>query len=519
MGGRSDFQGVFAGGFQPFFRFRLTSEPREDRIISSGGSTPTVASVLDATETTTEFTSAVIGTQFKINSVVEYAVDSGEIPDVDNFSSSNESIATIDSNGNVTHVSDGDVTITGTSDPSARTGTTRSAQIDITLSSAGGQTSEIVTYTPDPLDVSEHVLILWNSNVADSTTCKNYYLANRPEFGTYSGGNTPNSLDCPCTTTGTDGIESITQSNFESQIRTVVLNWMTANPTKNIRYIVMMYGMPSRVTSTGQSVQYQLSRALSDTGSRTGTEFRHVENVFTLAEYQGTTALVSSLNMATLADAQAYIDKLKTIYNGMAVGNVVISANENNQGGTDYYFDDNSRLYTFNKPGNDNRLAVLEANASATITYAGNSGDTSPTPDQTTHITSASNVAGYCTWGYNGGQGGNYANDGSVTFSGNSNWYAIMSIESFNGQRSTFQENIQGWFAADAFGGTSYSNTPAIAVSHVEEPFLSGVNDGEYFKMWEQEDSNGPMFLGIEAAWAWRNTPFFQCLGDPLITR
>ena len=161
MGGRSDFQGVFAGGFQPFFRFRLTSEPREDRIISSGGSTPTVASVLDATETTTEFTSAVIGTQFKINSVVEYAVDSGEIPDVDNFSSSNESIATIDSNGNVTHVSDGDVTITGTSDPSARTGTTRSAQIDITLSSAGGQTSEIVTYAPDPLDVSEHEPSPW----------------------------------------------------------------------------------------------------------------------------------------------------------------------------------------------------------------------------------------------------------------------------------------------------------------------------------------------------------------------
>jgi len=519
MAGRSDFQGIYGGGFQPFLKFKLTSQPRDSKVLSSESSNETQTQVLDSTEVDIEYTDATFGTQFKITPVIEYFLSQGEAPDIDTYSSSDESVATVDSGGNVTYVSDGTVTITAQSDPSGRNGAVSTAQIALTLSTSGGDITVVNYFIPDALDVSEHVLVLWNSNVADSTTCKNYYLANRPEFGTYGGGSAPNTLDCPCTTTGDSGFESITQSNFENQIRTVVLNWMTANPTKNIRYIVMMYGMPSRVTSNGQSVQYQLFKALQETGSRTGTEFRHIENSFTLAEYQGSTALISSLNMATLADAQAYIDKLKTIYDGMAVSNVVISASENNQGGTDYYFDDNGRIYSYSKPGNDNRLKVLEANASATITYAGDSGDTDPVPDQTTHITSASNVSGYCTWGNNGGQGGNYANDGSVTFSGNSNWYAIMSIESFNGRRTTFQENIQGWFAANAFGGTSYSNTPAIGVSHVEEPGLGGINDGEYFKMWEQEDSAGPMFLAIEGAWAWRNTAYFQCVGDPLIKR
>lgn len=519
MTGRNDFQGIYIGGFEPFLNFKLNSQTRDGKILSSSSSLDNPIADLDATIIETTFTSAVVGSQYKINSVIEYFDGSGEIPDIDNFTSSDESIATVDSAGNTTYVADGTVTITATSDPSQRTGTTSSRQISITNSQSGGEETITTSFVPDALDVSEHLLILWNSNVADSTTCKNYYLANRPEFGTYSGGNTPNSLDCPCTTSGDSGFETISQANFESQIRTPVLNWMTANPSKNIRYIIMMYGMPSRVSSNGQSVQYQLFKALEITGGRTGTEYRNDINTFTLSEYKGSTALISSLNMATLADAQAYIDKLQTIYDGMAVGNVIISASENNQGGTDYYFDDNSRVYTFSKPGNDNRLKVLEANASATITYAGDSGDTNPVPDQTTHITSASNVAGYSTWGANGGQGGNYANSGSVTFSGNSNWYMIMTVESFNGRRTTFQGNITDWFASNAFGGTSYANTPAIAVSHVEEPFLSGINDGEYFQMWEEEDSSGPTYLGIEAAWTWRNTPYFQCVGDPIIKR
>lgn len=518
MAGRSNFQGMFIGGFQPFFKFRLNSQPTDGKILSSSSSVDTVTNNLDVTLTETEFTSAVTGTQYKINAVVEYFIETGEIPIV-HFSSSNENVATINSAGDVNYIADGNATITGTSEPSERTGTISTAQLSLSFSTSGGNTTVTTTISPDPINVSEHVLVLWNSNVADSTTCKNYYLSNRPEFGTYGGGNTPNTLDVPCTTSGIDGFETITESNFNSQIRTPVLNWISSNPSKNIRYIILMYGMPSRLSSNGSSVQYKLFKALQDTSSRTGTEYRNVSDQFSLYKYQGSTALISSLNTGTLADAQAYIDKIKDIYDGMAVPNIIVSASENNQGGDSYYLDDSDRIHSFSKPGNDARLAILEENPSANITYSGDPADTNPTPDQNDNITSASNVSGYSTWGRNADLGGNYANDGTVTFTGNSNWYIIRTIESFNGRRSTFQENIQGWFASNAFGGTSYANTPVFAVSHTEEPFLSGVNDGEFFGMWEAEDTSGPAFLAIEAAWSSRNTPYFQCLGDPLVKR
>ena len=519
MAGRSDFKGIYAGGFQPFFRFRLNSQPRDGKILSSSSESDSPTQDLDATIIETTFTSAITGTQYKISSVIEYTANIGEEPVVE-YSSNNEGIATVDAAGNVSYVSDGEVTITGQGSVSERSSASYSTGIKITMSSAGGEATVTQDTVPDPIDVSEHVLVIWNSNIADSTTCKNYYLANRPEFGTYGGGNTPNLLDCPCTTTGTSGFESITKSNFDSQIRTPILNWMESNPTKNIRYIILMYGMPSRVTDGNKhSVQYDIYRSLQETGARAGTEYRNTYDKFTLSQFKGATALVTSLNTANLANAQAYIDKLKSIYDGMASSNVVISASENNQGGSNYYFDDTGRIHS-SKTGNSARLAVLEENPSANITYSGNPSDTDPVPDQTTNITSASDVTGYLSWGYNSsGFGGNYANDGSVTFSGNSNWYMIMTIESFNGRRSTFQENIQGWFSSTAFGGTSYANTPAFGVSHVEEPFLSGVNDRELFVMWESEDTSGPEYLAIEAAWSSRNTPYFQCVGDPLIKR
>ena len=519
MAGRSDFQGIFIGGFQPFFRFKLTAQDAEGFIISSSSSESVDVTILDSTETTVTFTSAVVGTQYLITPVIEYIADLGEIPTVE-LSSNNDSISTIDVVGNTGYVSTGTTKIIGTSEVSER-GVTYTSEIDITNSTSGGVEEDIVTFVADPINVSDHILILWNSNEADSTTAKNYYLANRPEFGTYSGGNTPNTLDCPCTTTG--GFEFITEANFNSQIRTHVIDFLTDNPTKPIRYIVLMYGMPSRISnSTKYSSQYRLYLSLQDTGARTGDHYQNAGEEYSLGGYQGTSCLVTSLNMNTLADTQAYIDKLKTIYDGMGSSTLIISAEENGQGGDSYHLDDTSRIYSYSRPASLARAAILEQDAGATITLSGDGGDTDPTPDQTSHIISAANVSGYSTWGANGGQGGDYSNGGGsfpVTFSGQSNWYIIRTIESYNGRRSTFQGNVTDWFKTNAFGGTSYSNTPAFAVSHVEEPYLSGVNDGEFFGMWATDDSAGSKFLAIEAGWSSRNTPYFQCAGDPLITR
>src|SRR4051794_19490941 len=60
--------------------------------------------------------------------------------------------------------------------------------------------------------------------------------------------------------------------------------------------------------------------------------------------------------------------------------------------------------------------------------------------------------------------------DGSVRFHGESSWFAITTHESFNGHRlePSFSTYIR-WYAANAFGGTNYQNTPAAAVANSDE--------------------------------------------------
>jgi hypothetical protein len=97
-------------------------------------------------------------------------------------------------------------------------------------------------------------------------------------------------------------------------------------------------------------------------------------------------------------------------------------------------------------------------------------------------------------------------------FSGESRWYVIEVIESFDGRR--VGPGFLIWFSSNAFGGTNYSHTPLAGVTHVEEPTLGGVNDpGEYFGGWVA----GKPF-GIIAGHS-RRTPYFQAVGDPFVKK
>ncbi|MDQ6630379.1 MAG: hypothetical protein M3Y82_01315, partial [Verrucomicrobiota bacterium] len=132
------------------------------------------------------------------------------------------------------------------------------------------------------------------------------------------------------------------------------------------------------------------------------------------------------------------------------------------------------------------------------------------------HITQGTNVAGYLTWGANGGQGSGYATNGGVIFHGNSSWYIIETIESYNGQvvQDFPQGNFVKWFSVNAFGGANYSNTPIGAVTHVEEPSAPGCeNSRVYFGSWVAGKN-----FGI-CAWNSRQTPVFQAVGDPFVTK
>ena len=129
------------------------------------------------------------------------------------------------------------------------------------------------------------------------------------------------------------------------------------------------------------------------------------------------------------------------------------------------------------------------------------------------------NVAGYISWGANGEFISTFTTNGTVAFSGDSKWYPMMTIESFNGQRdnpNTAQGNFLQWFSTNAFGSTNYENAPVGAVSYVEEPGSpDSTNDPfVYFGDW----TAGKCFA--ICAWISSQRPaVFQAVGDPFVTR
>ncbi len=121
------------------------------------------------------------------------------------------------------------------------------------------------------------------------------------------------------------------------------------------------------------------------------------------------------------------------------------------------------------------------------------------------------------SWGAHSTVGYMDATEGHVTWSGSSGWWIIETVEPFNGLRHN-SDSGQGfflqWFTLGAFGGTNnYSKTPVGAVSHVYEP-AGGWNDSAmYFGLWEARKN-----FGI-CSWNSRRTPYFQAVGDPLVTK
>jgi hypothetical protein len=410
---------------------------------------------------------------------------------------------TVSSSGRtVTPSSTTNFTITALSDAIC-SGGTFSGSATVTVNT-NGPTSSVV--------VSNEVLVVYNSNknFPDSLTCANYYINNRPGFSD------ANVLGCNCTTTGTNGFESITTDNLTNQIINPIINFIQSNPTKSIHYVVLMYGMPSRVSDgpityspSGSfglaSVQHHISRCMSNAVYTSGQYYDESSTTcpFVTTNYPGTTCLVTALNMGTLTDCTAYIDKVASMYRS----NVIISAKEAGYTNTNYYLDD-----TFDV-SQDGGLAVgfknqiLAENLSTNVTYTSN-----------TIIAAGSSVRGYAGWGvHNLVFANTYAVDGSVVWSGSSTWWIIETFESYNGTRDCGvsegqpQGCVARWFASNAWGGANYTNTPVGAVSNVEEPYVPGLNGPTYMSLWEEG------FLFSECAWASKNTPCFQAIGDPLV--
>jgi hypothetical protein len=370
----------------------------------------------------------------------------------------------------------------------------------LVVNNAAGSVSATwqVTVT-NVIDVTQDLLLIYNTNSQDSTTVLNYYLAHRPMV---SGANV---LGIGCITN-----ETITTSDFTNVFLPQFQSWATNNPNKHPQYLVLFLGIPSTVLDSDglphPSVQYQLSMATP-----------------------GSQAFVTSINMNGTNDCIGYIKKLASIGGSNSPGQLIISASAGGYGNTNFVLD-NVRHgpgtgdvdYTFDGNLVSGAIpAITNANIGAVIDYL--DGIETSNALFLPHINIATNVAGYICWGVHSNWGtnyadGNYSLDGQVKWSGDSGWFLIRTEESYNGTRQGGQGTFLQWFSSNAFGGTNYSNTPVGAVSYVSEPLAPATDNAKYFGSW----AYGKNFA--ICAWSSINIysgypPAFQMVGDPFVIR
>ena len=387
------------------------------------------------------------------------------------------------------------------------------------------------------IDVTQDLLLIYNTNSADSTTCLNYYLAHRPNV---TGANV---LGIGYTNpTSPNYFETVTPSNLTSQILNPISNWLTNNPTKRPQYVILFMDLPSRVNNSSISatngysfsgVGFSVSIQISSLAADWQPYVTHLN--------MGSTNIVNRTN-----DCIAYINKLASIGVPVSSNSPVLSASLGGYANTNYVLDGvrfaitNSLEYFAGNGGTVSNTipTLLTAGVSSNAIYFRESLIVSNYQDPPgtfisahffdgmlvtltnygtyRHLTNAANVAGYASWGVHGNISGRQTVDGTYKWSGNSGWYLINTLESHNGKLYTDLDAGQGcvslWYSKTAFGGTNYANTPVGAVSTVDEPGLSGKNDNlKFFGLW----ANGKNF-GV-CAWDSKNSGYFQAVGDPLI--
>lgn len=309
----------------------------------------------------------------------------------------------------------------------------------------------------------------------------------------------------------------VSHQDFTNHILTPYLNWLNQNPTKHPQYLILFPDLPTRIWGN-------VTNALT------------VSNSVAFALHTNTSGInpfVTSLNMgldvylgpSTLTnDCIAYINKLRDFGTNYSPGQLFISVSKGGYANTNFVLDNlrHGPGYPFPEFDRSGDGGII-ASVTNTILNAGTAGlhvtyndqietNNQPTPP---HITNAVNVAGYICWGSHSSLGNEYAiRTNILSWTGDSGWWVIETIESFNGWRHPGQGNFTQWFSPNAFGGTNYSNTPVGAVTHTDEPGLPGVNNTQiYFGAW----ATGKSFA--ICAWGSRVTPKFQAVGDPFVRR
>lgn len=364
--------------------------------------------------------------------------------------------------------------------------------------------SPLVQY---PVDVTKDLLLIYNTNSLDSSNVCQYYLTHRPKVSN------ANVLGIGCTTN-----DPIYPPDYTNIFLPQVQAWLSNNPTKRPLYVILFQNLPTEVDwltnmedgadQCAPSVQYQLHYSTAP----------------------GWYPYVTAINMNGLSgtnfnssdgtnDCIAYINKIVNMASNNPPGTLFISASAAGSSNTNWYFDYAGGPPTYPdgySMGVEAEYGVTNVDPTASvITTTGlwNGG-------VAIFTLQATNVEGYFTGGWDGGGDSNMFVDGRVSFSGNSGWFIMTTVDSYDGQRVTFQAGYLTWFATNSFGGTNYSNTPVGAVTTVEEPSLSGkVGPDAYYGGW----ASGKSFA--ISAWAGQaegnGIPglYFQAVGDPFVRK
>jgi hypothetical protein len=391
--------------------------------------------------------------------------------------------------------------------------------VDVYAIAAGRQHHVALAYNPllmYPVDVSKDLLLIVNTHSADSTNVLNYYLAHRPgvsnanvlRISTPEGG--PVWLEhSPQITNAT--YEMCSYTNYLEDIQTPYLSWLTNHPTKRPRYVLMMYHVPSRWDISrdgwyGACVARSLSAAVP-----------------------AHKPFITHLNMRTVEDCLAYIDKLKTFGDLYSPGKVVISASEGGYGNTNYLVDNKrwfGRYHDSPCVSNAFNALVQSSIPSQNIRYVdGDWGGANPAnlcrqcPETPERCIGCNGIAAYVSWGIWGFEHGDWTQ--TMSFLDGCNWYIMSAVESWNGQWGNaqgltrdWQYTFHRWLESNAFRGTNYRSTPVGALSHTAEPGqVCSIAFDTCFRLWSQ---GKPFALCV---WNAAALSVVQATGDPLVRR
>jgi hypothetical protein len=396
------------------------------------------------------------------------------------------------------------------------------------------------------IDVSKDVLIVYNKLSPDSIEVKDYYINHRP--GMNKAAVTSISIQDPCagvpekTTTllypnhAIHDYQSVTKDDYLRLIKNPLTTYLNNNPT--IKYIIMMPGVPMRFIGEphgGSRYVFSIPDDLSSNIS-VGSAYEHNysgqiidsidSNYFVPSLYPGTRALITYVNMVDKDKTIAYIDKLERMYKAMPVKSLIISSKDVSGYEKGLYYADgytsdkmylHSNLFELGVERMKNSIPesriVLHTDRDSVNDLIGIDGSAHPAID----------VAGYYGWGIHnlvyGEEFPMYTPEkplNRVKFSGKSDWYLMMTEESFNGiiGGSGGQSTFRTWFHELAFGGTNYSNTPVAAVVHIDEPG-GGSTNSTIFACFDKGE-----LPFVECAWkSVTNSNATVFIGDPFITR